>query len=143
MRSTTWIDSVGCTLLRLSLAVIFLWFGLLKLADLCPLAGFVCRSMPLLPPSLFLVLLGCWEATIGACLLSRRLVPVALVMLLCHLPATALPLVLLPEECFTRFPYGLTLEGQYIMKNLILVSAVLVLIARQVEPKPPTPVSDS
>ena len=48
-----------------------------------------------------------------------------------------------PEECFTHFPHGLTLEGQYIMKNLILVSAVLVLIARQVEPKPATAVSDS
>jgi uncharacterized membrane protein YkgB len=143
MRCTTWIDRAGCTLLRLSLAVIFLWFGLLKLADLCPLAGFVCRSMPLLPPSLLLVLLGCWEAAIGVCLLIRRLVPVALVMLLCHLPATALPFVLLPEECFTHFPHGLTLEGQYIVKNLILASAVLVLIARQVEPKPATAVSDS
>jgi hypothetical protein len=98
--------------------------------------------VPLLPPSLLLVLLGCWEAAIGACLLIRRLVPVALVMLLCHLPATALPFVMLPEECFTRFPHGLTLEGQYIMKNLILASAVLVLIARQVEPKPPAAVSD-
>jgi hypothetical protein len=86
--------------------------------------------------------LGCWEATICACLLVRRLVPVALVMLLCHLPATALPLVLLPEECFTRFPHGLTLEGQYIMKNLILASAVLVLVARQVERKQPTAVTE-
>jgi uncharacterized membrane protein YphA (DoxX/SURF4 family) len=121
-------------LLRLSLAVIFVWFGALKLAGLCPLADFVCRSLSPIPPSALLPVLGVWETTIGICLLVPRLVPLALLMLLCHLPGTALPLVLLPGECFTRFPFGLSVEGQYIVKNLTLVSAVLVLIGRQVRP---------
>src|SRR5262245_46041707 len=104
MRFPSWTERTGCTLLRLSLAVIFLWFGALKLAGLCPLADFVCRSLPLIPSSMLLLLLGVWETSIGICLLVPRLVPLALMMLLCHLPGTALPLLLLPEECFTRFP---------------------------------------
>ncbi|MFT5623099.1 MAG: putative membrane protein YkgB, partial [Bacteroidia bacterium] len=44
-----------------------------------------------------------------------------------QMPGTFLPLVLLPEVCFTQFPLGLTLEGQYIIKNLILISAALVI----------------
>tara|TARA_Y100001970_G_scaffold119565_1_gene148325 strand:+ start:335 stop:508 length:174 start_codon:yes stop_codon:yes gene_type:complete len=43
------------------------------------------------------------------------------------MPGTFLPLVLLPEICFTNFPFGLTLEGQYIIKNLIIISAGLVI----------------
>ena len=43
------------------------------------------------------------------------------------MPGTFLPLVLFPEICFTNFPFGLTLEGQYIIKNLIIISAALVV----------------
>jgi uncharacterized membrane protein YkgB len=43
------------------------------------------------------------------------------------MPGTFLPLILLPEVCFTSFPFGLTLEGQYIVKNLIIISAALVV----------------
>ena len=43
------------------------------------------------------------------------------------MPGTFLPLVLLPEVCFSNFPFGLTLEGQYIVKNLIIISAALVV----------------
>ena len=43
------------------------------------------------------------------------------------MPGTVLPLILLPDVCFTQFPFGLTLEGQYIIKNLILISAAIVV----------------
>jgi len=43
------------------------------------------------------------------------------------MPGTFLPLVLLPEVCFTNFPFGLTTEGQYIIKNLIIISAAIVV----------------
>ena len=43
------------------------------------------------------------------------------------MPGTFLPLILLPEVCFSNFPLGLTLEGQYIVKNLIIISAALVV----------------
>ena len=50
-----------------------------------------------------------------------------LLLLFLQMPGTALPLVILPEVCFTRFPFGLTLEGQYIVKNLVLITAGLVI----------------
>jgi hypothetical protein len=56
------------------------------------------------------------------------------------MPGTFLPLVLLPEVCFTIFPFGLTLEGQYIVKNLVIIGSALVIgsgLAKKTET--PTP----
>jgi len=50
-----------------------------------------------------------------------------LLLLFLQMPGTTLPLIILPEKVWTIFPYGLTLEGQYIIKNLVLISAGLVL----------------
>jgi uncharacterized membrane protein YphA (DoxX/SURF4 family) len=131
MDRNRWLDRAWCDLLlRCSLAVIFLWFGLLKLVGLCPLAVFVCRTLPFLPPSVCLTLLGSWEAAIGLCLLVAPLRRWGLVFLFLHLSGTFLPLIVLPHECFAPFPYGLTLEGQYIVKNLVLVCAALVIASR-------------
>jgi uncharacterized membrane protein YkgB len=52
---------------------------------------------------------------------------VAILLLALQMPGTMLPLVLLPEVCFTQPPFGLTLEGQYIIKNLVLIGAALVV----------------
>jgi uncharacterized membrane protein YkgB len=130
MSITRWIDRAGSWGLRLSLAIVFIWFGALKLADLCPLAGFIGRSVPFLPAREFLLLLGCWEIAIGLCLLVRRFRGVGLVLLFLHLPGTTLPLIVIPEECFTTFPYALTVEGQYVIKNLVLASAGIALASR-------------
>ena len=51
----------------------------------------------------------------------------SILLLFIQMPGTFLPLILLPEVCFTSFPFGLTLEGQYIVKNLIIISAALVV----------------
>jgi hypothetical protein len=115
------------------LAIIFLWFGLLKLTGLCPLAGFVCRTLPFLRPEDCLLLLGGWEVAVGICLVMPRLRPFGLVLLLVHLVGTPLPFILLPDDCFVHFPYALTLEGQYIVKNLTLASAALLLLAQQLQ----------
>ena len=69
-----------------------------------------------------------WEsAAIGLGLLFRPLIRFALLLLFLQMPGTMLPLILLPDVCFTHFPFGLTLEGQYIIKNLILISAAIVI----------------
>jgi hypothetical protein len=64
---------------------------------------------------------------IGVGLLHRKLIRPALLLLFLQMPGTALPLVLLPKVCWTHFPYAPTLEGQYIIKNLVLISAALVV----------------
>ena len=57
----------------------------------------------------------------------KPLIRVSIFLLFLQMPGTFLPLILLPEVCFTSFPFGLTLEGQYIVKNLIIISAALVV----------------
>jgi hypothetical protein len=64
---------------------------------------------------------------IGLCLLYRPLIRLGIVLLFVQLPGTFLPIVLLPEVVFTTFPYGLTVEGQYIIKNLVIIGAALVI----------------
>jgi len=122
-----WMDDHGRLYLRISLAVIFIWFGLLKPLGISPAQPLVERTVVWFPPEIFVPVLGWWEVAIGVGLLFRPLLRAAILLLFLQMPGTMLPLVLLPEVCFTHVPYGLTLEGQYIIKNLILISAALVV----------------
>ena len=114
-------------LMRYSIALIFIWFGLLKPLGMSPEAELIKRTVYWVSPQIFLPVLGWWEVTIGLCLLYRPLIRVALLLLLLQLPGTMLPLILLPEICFTLPPFGLSLEGQYIVKNIFLVSAAFMI----------------
>lgn len=124
---TVWMDKYCHIMMRFSLAFIFIWFGALKPLGMSPEIELIKRTVYWLRPELFVIVLGWWEIAIGMSLLFRPLIRVALLLLLIQLPGTFLPLVLLPEICFTSFPFGLTLEGQYIVKNLFLVSASFVI----------------
>ena len=116
------------TLLRFALALIFFWFGLLKVLGISPAEEMVRHATNWAGVHHFVTLLGVWEMAIGVFLAIRPLIRVGLVLMFLQFPGTFLPLFINPEDCFTYFPYGLTLEGQYIMKNLILISAGLVII---------------
>lgn len=117
----------GFLLLRVSLGVVFVWFGALKPFGLSPADELVTKTLPWIPAKFLIPFLGLWEVAIGAGLIYRPLLRVALLLLFLHLPGTVLPLIVLRDVCFTHFPYALTLEGQYIIKNLILVSAAIVV----------------
>ena len=71
--------------------------------------------------------LGWWEVAIGLCLLIRPLLRVAIFLLILQMPGTILPLFILPDVCWTHAPYAPTLEGQYIIKNLVLISAAIAI----------------
>lgn len=131
----------GPTLLRWSLGVVFIWFGGLKPFGLSSADALIERTVSWLPADLFIPFLGWWEVAIGVCLLFRPLIRVALLLLFLQMPGTMLPLVLLPEVAFDRFPLVPTLEGQYIIKNLVLISAGLVIGGgvRRSDPAPPAP----
>ena len=64
---------------------------------------------------------------IGLCLLYRPLIRVGILLLFLQMPGTFLPMVLLPEVVFVTFPFELTVEGQYIVKNLVIIGAALVV----------------
>ena len=122
-----WMDKYGQLLLRYSLATVFIWFGILKPLGISPANELVRRTVYWLPSETFIPILGWWEVAIGVCLLFRPLLRFAILLLFLQMPGTILPLILLPEVCFTQFPFGLTLEGQYIIKNLTLISAGIVI----------------
>ncbi len=126
-RIAGWMKRYGHLLLRYSLGIVFIWFGGLKPFGLSPAQERVSHNVFRFPPEIFVPIFGWWEVAIGVGLLFRPLLRIALFLLFLQLPGTALPLVLLPEICFTDFPFALTLEGQFIIKKLIFISAALVI----------------
>jgi uncharacterized membrane protein YkgB len=118
--------------LRVSLAVIFVWFGLLKPFGLSPADALVRATvgwMPLLSTDGWVAVIGWWEVAIGITFLFQRTVRIAIALLALQMGGTFLPLILLPEVAFQagRVPYAPTIEGQYIIKNLLIISAALVV----------------
>jgi uncharacterized membrane protein YkgB len=117
----------GHLFLRISMGIIFIWFGLLKSFGESPVNDLVARVVYWFDPDIFIPFLGWWEALIGACFLFRPFLRAAVLLLFLQIGGTFLPLVVLPEVCFQRFPLVLTIEGQYIVKNLLVISAALVI----------------
>ena len=130
---TGWLGQHGVTLSRLSLGIIFLWFGALKFVpDWSPAADLASRTIQqvtfgLVRPAWGLLLLAIWETAIGVGLLTGKFLRLTLFLLAVQMAGTLLPLVLFPSETFLVFPLAPTLEGQYIIKNLVLVSAAAVV----------------
>jgi uncharacterized membrane protein YkgB len=131
-RTLGWIErhAEGC--LRVALGVVFLLFGALKLLpDASPAIGLVAKTVgAFVDPTWFVPVLALWECAIGAGLLTRRLPRLTLLLLFAHMPGTFLPMLTCPEEVWVVFPYAWTLEGQYIVKNLVLVAGALILVGR-------------
>ncbi len=124
---------LGIPLLRVSLGIVFLWFGALKFfPGLSPAEDLATDTITVLtlgavPPDVALLVLAVWECAIGIGLLAGRFLRLTLLLLFLQLPGTFLPLVFFPAETFLRLPYAPTLEGQYIIKNLVLVAAGIVI----------------
>ena len=124
-------DSVGIGFLRFAIGAVFIWFGALKIVgELSPAYELVAATVYWLTPEIIVPLLGLWEIAIGLAFLFTPLTRVAIFLLALQMPGTFLPLVLLPEVCFTIFPVALTIEGQYIVKNLVIIGAALVIGSR-------------
>jgi uncharacterized membrane protein YkgB len=128
-----WMAAHGIQLTRISLGIVFLWFGALKffpgLSPAQELAGRTIEQLTggLVGPALSLPILAAWECTIGLGLISGRLLRLTLLLLFLQMPGTLLPLLFFPHETFVHPPYAPTLEGQYIIKNLVLISAGIVV----------------
>jgi len=118
----------GITLLRVSLGVVFFWFGALKLfPSVSPAEGLIRETLTFLPMNLFIPFLAVWEMAIGLGFITGRFMRVTILLLMLQMPGTVSPVLLRPDLVFTQFPFALTLEGQYIVKNLVLISAALVI----------------
>ena len=125
---TRWMARHGLLLMRVALGIIFFWFGALKLMPgLSPAEELVRRTVFLLPPDTFQLVLAIWEMLIGIGLITGLFLRATLLLLFAQMGGTALPIFMAPDAVFTYFPFGLTLEGQYIVKNLTLITAAVVI----------------
>jgi putative oxidoreductase len=126
-------------LLRGSLGITFLWFGALKLAGQPTLpASLIAAITPFLDPDVSVPLVGAVEVTLGAGLLLGRWLPVVLAGVALQLSGTLLVLVLRPDVAFVDGnPLLLRVEGEYVVKNLVLLAATAALALHALGPRPP------
>lgn len=115
--------------LRIAMAIVFVWFGAVKLIPhLSPAEELAGKTLELMTSGVFpraglVPALGGFECLIGFGFLSTRLLRPVVFLLLMHMSGTLLPFFLFPDEVFATFPLGLTLEGQYIIKNAVLIAS--------------------
>jgi putative oxidoreductase len=121
---------VSAPLLRGSLGLVFIWFGALKISNSTPVAELVANTVPFLPAKLFVPALGVFEIVLGLGLLVGRWIPVVVTLMVLHLTGTFLVLVTQPEVAFNHGnPLELTMTGEFVVKNLVLITAGLLLLA--------------
>ena len=130
---TDWMAGHGLLLLRIALGIVFFWFGALKLfpgaSPAEALAGQTIGRLTfgVVPAATALPILALWEVAIGVGLFIGRGMRLTLLLLFVQMLGTITPLFLFPSETFTTFPWAPTLEGQYIVKNVVIVAAAIVL----------------
>jgi uncharacterized membrane protein YkgB len=123
-----WLQRYGITLLRLSVGIIFIWFGALKLVPgLSPAEPLIRALMPDVIEPIALPAIALMEIVIGLGYLSGRYLRVVIILNLLQMAGAMSPLLFVPERLWEVFPFVWTLEGQYVIKDIILVSAALVI----------------
>ena len=132
-RITHWMAAHGVQLLRWSIGIVFIWFGALKLvpglspADQIATETTMKLTFGLLSEDVARLGLAVLELFIGIGLVTGKLLRLVLLMLFAQMAGTVTPLILFPDQIWTTFPFVLTLEGQYIVKNAVLISAGVVI----------------
>jgi uncharacterized membrane protein YphA (DoxX/SURF4 family) len=133
IRITELMARYGITLLRVSLGIVFFWFGVLKFfPGLSSAQDLATRTIDILtfgmiPPDMSIVMLALWECLIGIGLLFGVYMRATLFLLYFQMIGTITPVFFFPQEVFNYLPYAPTLEGQYIIKNIVLISAGIVI----------------
>ena len=127
-RVARWMAQHGVTVLRVAVGAVFVWFGALKLfRDVSPAVPLITGTFPFLPEGLFVPFLGAWEILIGFGYLSGRFIRVTVALMFAQMAGAMSPLLLNPDAIYRAAPFALTLEGQYVVKNVVLMAAALVI----------------
>ena len=123
-----WMAQRGIVLLRISVGIVFFWFGVLKLfPGASPATDLIRESITFLPSDIFIPFLGVWEMVIGLGFITGWFLRATILLMILQMAGAASPLVLKPDAVWRSFPFVLTLEGQYIIKNIVLISAAFVI----------------
>lgn len=121
------VEKHSVCIMRVALAIVYIWFGALKVFGMSPAGELVEKTVYWFKPELFIPILGICEIIIGIGLLIKRFIPITIVLLLLHMAVTFFPVFILQTDCFDIFPYCPSLVGQYIIKNLVLISGALII----------------
>lgn len=126
-----WMNKWSSSAIRVSFAIIFIWFGILKPFDVSSAESLLKATVVWLPfgtPEFWLVVIGWWEVAIGVTFLFPQTTKIAIGLLFLQMFGTFMPLVVLPEVTFQNGNFLTpSLEGQYIIKNVMIISAALAL----------------
>ncbi|MBM3256714.1 MAG: hypothetical protein FJY98_00055 [Candidatus Liptonbacteria bacterium] len=121
------------TILRWTLGIIFIWFGILKIAGFNPVFDLIHSVTPFLASGTGLILLGSFEAGIGMLLLLNHFLFLTHLLLLGHLAGTFLTFIMGPEVIFSPYFPVLSLSGEFVVKNITLVMAGLLVLMHEVK----------
>jgi uncharacterized membrane protein YphA (DoxX/SURF4 family) len=126
-----WMRRWSTPAVRISFGIIFIWFGILKPFGVSAAESLLKATLVWMPfgtPELWLIIIGWWEVAIGVTFLITRTTKIAIALLFLQMFGTFIPLVVIPEVTFQNGNiFTPTLEGQYIIKNVMIISAALVL----------------
>lgn len=118
----------GIPILRISLGVVFFWFGALKILGVSPVTAIVASTYSLFPTDSFILLLGFWEVAIGLGLIFKLFLRPTLFLLWLQMTGTLVSFVFAPSLFFFQGnPIILTVEGEFVIKNLVLIAASIVI----------------
>lgn len=123
------------TALRLALGSVFLWFGALKIFGSSPVASLIQQTYSFMPVHVFVLVLGVWEMLIGLGVIFKRALRCVLILLGVHLIGTFTSIWFKPSIFFVQgVPFCLTVDGEFVIKNLVLITAALVIAGYEVKP---------
>lgn len=126
----------GISVLRLSLAVVYIWFGVLKVLGVTPVASLIKATYPSFPEPLFMTVLGLWEIAIGIGLVYKMFLRITLALLWLQMAGIFFGFLLSPSLYFLQGnPLLLSINGEFVIKNLVLVAASLVIGGYEVKRK--------
>ncbi len=124
------LKKLSAPLARFSLFIVFFWFGTLKIFGESPanplVENLLSRTMPGITFENFIIFLGIWEMAIGVLFIIPKMEKLAIILLIPHMITTFMPLVFLTEITW-QSTFTPTLEGQYIIKNLVVIALAINL----------------
>jgi uncharacterized membrane protein YkgB len=124
---TLWMHHWGHRLHRYGLALVFIWLGLLKVFGYKSATSIVAETVYFGDPQVTVIWLGAWEVAIGLMLLWTPLVRLSMLLLAIRLPGTLLALLLKYDVCFDDSVLTPTIQGQYLIKDIVLITAAMVI----------------
>ncbi|WP_041632900.1 DoxX family protein [Maribacter sp. HTCC2170] len=128
--------SINC-LPCVCIGIVYLWFGMLKFfpgvspAETIALDTISELTLGVVTPDVSIILLALWETIIGVLLIIGLFSRAALNLAIVHMILTFTPFLFFPELTFTNAPFGLTLLGQYIVKNIVFLAIMIYILSKE------------